>query len=400
MTILYLHQYFVTPSQYGGTRSYEMARRFVNKGHRVVMITSEQNAGYSRGWHQTSEEGIEVHWCRVPYNNAMSFFQRIKSFLQFVIQSASKATEFNADIIFASSTPLTIAIPAIYVKRRKKIPMVFEVRDLWPHVPIAMGILKNPFLKWLAFRLEYYAYKYASHVIVLSEDMKEAIIERYQNPEKITVVPNSCDNDLFASQSGSFLNENKWLSNKKVILYAGTMGQVNGVSYLVDVAAELKLMSDDICILVVGEGREEELVRSRAIKKNVLNSHFFLMKSVPKNKLPDVYQVADIATSVVINNEALWANSANKFFDTLASGTPIAINHGGWQKSVIKKWDAGLVLDVTNPKQAASDLYELLMDSNRLSIMSLNAKKLALDEYDRDLLANKLLTILVHYGTS
>src|SRR5690554_854503 len=132
MKVIYLHQYFNTPEMSGGTRSYEMARRMVAAGHEVHMVTSyrEQDAN-RKGWFLTEEAGINVHWYPVPYSNHMGFVQRIKAFIAFALAARKKSVELDGDIIFATSTPLTIALPAVPASRKKKIPMVFEVRDLW-----------------------------------------------------------------------------------------------------------------------------------------------------------------------------------------------------------------------------------------------------------------------------
>ena len=128
----------------GGTRSYEMARRMVTWGHEVHMITSfrEEGSGKS-GWFTTEEAGIKVHWYPVPYSNHMGFSQRMKAFVAFALAARRKAIALDGDIIFATSTPLTIALPAVPASRKKKIPMVFEVRGLWPEMPIAVGALKK-----------------------------------------------------------------------------------------------------------------------------------------------------------------------------------------------------------------------------------------------------------------
>ena len=145
MRIVYLHQYFVTPAMSGGTRSYEMARRLVERGHEVHMITSDQSAPVGAPcWRESMESGIHVHWTPVEYHNRMSYTRRVMAFIHFAWRAGRKAVTLHGDVIFASSTPLTIALPAVYAARRSRRPMVFEVRDLWPAVPIAMGIIRNP----------------------------------------------------------------------------------------------------------------------------------------------------------------------------------------------------------------------------------------------------------------
>ena len=141
MKVIYLHQYFTTPNMSGGTRSYEMAKRLVAAGHEVHMVTSWVKETDKTDWYEQEVDGIHVHWFPNPYNNKMSFRRRIQMFFRFAFAAMKKISSIKADVIFATSTPLTIAIPGVLGARKQKIPMVFEVRDLWPEVPIAMKIL-------------------------------------------------------------------------------------------------------------------------------------------------------------------------------------------------------------------------------------------------------------------
>ena len=152
MKIIYLHQYFNTPEMPGSTRSYEFSKRLVKMGHEVEMITTYRKPLKTKDWFKTKDKGINIHWLPLNYSNHMNFFNRLKVFFVFAWKSYFKAKKINADIVFASSTPLTIAIPAVIIKKKKNIPMVFEVRDLWPDIPIVMKILKNPILIYLAKR--------------------------------------------------------------------------------------------------------------------------------------------------------------------------------------------------------------------------------------------------------
>jgi hypothetical protein len=180
MRVAYLHQYFREPSESGGTRSYEFARRWVAQGHDVNIVTTEQSRGQAfSGWQVREVEGISVHRLYLPYDNKMSHAERIRAFLKFSLAAGPRAVKIGGDIVFASSTPLTIAIPGIWAARRLGVPMVFEVRDLWPEVPIAMGALNGRIPRHLSRSLEKLAYRHSSAIIALSPGIAEAIS---QNP--------------------------------------------------------------------------------------------------------------------------------------------------------------------------------------------------------------------------
>ena len=142
MKILYIHQYFMTPDDAAGTRSYWIAQELINRGHQVTMLTTSSQI--EKKVEKKNVNGIEVIYLKVPYSQSMGIFARLKSFLSFMLKSTRVAlAQKNTDLIIATSTPLTIGFPALVAKKFKKTPFLFEVRDLWPEVPIQMGGLNN-----------------------------------------------------------------------------------------------------------------------------------------------------------------------------------------------------------------------------------------------------------------
>jgi glycosyltransferase involved in cell wall biosynthesis len=327
----------------------------------------------------------------------MSYRDRIISFMRFAFFSAHKAASLNADVIFATSTPLTIALPAIYASVLKRTPMVFEVRDLWPEIPIAVGALKSPVLIKAAKLLEIAAYRFSRHVVALSPGMKDGIAKTGYPEARITVIPNSCDLDLFDVQKqcgDEFRAKFRWLGNRPLVTYAGTMGFINGVSYMASLAKHVLESDPDIRFLVVGKGKEEQKVKDNAGALGVLNKNFFMIPAIPKREIPYLLSASDITTSFVIDMKELWANSANKFFDSLAAGKPIAINHEGWQADLLRKTGAGLVLDPINIGKSANILIQALNNKAWLEKATLAARKLASDEFSIDIHAKRLETVL------
>ncbi|MGS0706918.1 glycosyltransferase family 4 protein [Acinetobacter sp. ANC 3781] len=399
MKIIYLHQYFNTPTMSGGTRSYEMAKRLVAAGHEVHMITSWVKETSQTDWFNEEIDGIKIHWFPNPYNNKMSFKQRLQAFLRFAYAAMQKVSIIPADIVFATSTPLTIAIPGVLGARKQKIPMIFEVRDLWPEVPIAMGILKKPYQIFLAKKLEKWAYKNSAHVVALSPGMKEGIIAIGYSETQVSVIPNSSDNALFEVDSEDFENfkaRNPWLPKGNVIVYTGTFGMVNDVGVAVDLAKELKRHQSNISILLIGDGLEYDKVYQRAVDENVLDQTLYIRKQVPKTEIPYFLKYAAMASSFAIDLPAIQANSANKFFDALAASKPILINYGGWQKDIIDKNQCGIVAWKKPIKEIVDELEVFLNNKERYDQACKNAKNLALNEFSRDHLAKKLEAILIN----
>jgi len=367
------------------------------------MITSDidvTQGGSRPNWRTTVEAGVTVHWCAVPYQNAMPYGERLKAFGRFAYMSAWRAASLDQDVVLATSTPLTVALPGAYSAFRRHVPMVLEVRDLWPEVPIALGALTGAASHRAAWGLEAWAYRRASHIIALSPDMTADIRRRFPGAQ-VTTIPNSSDIELFddAAAGGLALRAaTPWLGNRPLILYAGTLGQVNGPEYVVRMAAELKRIDPELRIAIVGSGREQTAARQLARELDVLDENLFMLPSVPKREVINFFGACDVSLSTVINVPALSANSPNKVFDAFAAGRPVAINHGGWLEDVITTSGAGVVLPASSPSGAASIMSNFLRDSDGLQKAKKAAGVLGTEQFSRDGLFRQLEKVLYSVG--
>jgi glycosyltransferase involved in cell wall biosynthesis len=397
MRITYIHQYFKTPSMSGGTRSYEFARRLVERGHQVHMVTADPDGERER---VTTEAGIVVHWLPVPYTNAMSYRRRIVAFLGFVGRSAVVAGRLHHDLVLATSTPLTVAIPGAWAALRRRVPMVLEVRDVWPQLPIALGVLRSPVSRWAARRLESWAYRRSAHVIALSPGMAASIRRRFPGVA-VTVVPNSCDRALFAGagRAGAALRQRTpWLGDRSLVLYAGTLGPANGVDYLVRMAAALAVTAPDVRIAILGDGRMRDGIRDLAAGLGVLGRNLFMPGTVSKADVVAWYGACDLAACVFVDVPELGDNSPNKVFDAFAAGRPVAVNHGGWLSDLIAETGAGLVLPAGDPAAAAAAVAAFVGDRVACRAAGTAASALARDRFDRDLLFEDFERVLSAAG--
>lgn len=398
MRITYLHQYFKTPSMSGGTRSFEMARRLVAWGHQVTIVTSDTASDGSQEWRVTKEHEIEVHWLPVPYSNHMGTRARIEAFFRFAYHAARRAASIPADIVLATSTPLTIALPGVYASRRQRVPMVFEVRDLWPDIPVELGALRNPAAIAAARWLERVAYRSSKHVVALSPGMKDGVVRAGYPADQVTIIPNSSDIELFGPQNADparFLSEKPELAARPLVLYPGTIGFVNGVEYLVDVARHALAIEPAIAFAVVGDGKRRDAVRAHARKCGVLDVNFFMYPPVAKDEVPHAFAAADIICSLAIDFPSLRANSANKFFDAMAARKPVAVNYLGWQAELIAEEGVGVTLPPNAPEHAATVLIKALDDRAWLARAGEGAGAVAEARFSREMLARRLERVLV-----
>ena len=397
MRIVYIHQYYCNPQMAGGIRSYEQARRLVARGHSVDVITTDITPGARElGWRVTDDDGVTVHWFRVPYSNHMSYARRLRAFAEFMVLAGTRAARLRADLVFATSTPLTVAVPGVIAAKLRRVPFVFEVRDLWPEVPIEMGALRNPLARRLAGGLANFAYRNAAEVVALSPGMAAGVTARRPGTPT-TVIPNAADLDLFAvrpEQVREFRAAHDWLGDRPLIVYTGALGAVNGVEYLVHAARRMRQLDPDIRVLIVGHGKEWDSTRRLAAEYGLLGEVVHMWEKVPKSQLPVILGAATMSSSFVRPVPGLWNNSANKFFDALAASRPIVINYGGWQADLLRETGAGLVLDPVNTDEAAGQLVRHLRDELWLKRAREAAHRLAVEQFSRDLLFERFEQVL------
>ena len=399
MRIIYIHQYFNTPDMPGSTRSFDLSKRLVENGHKVYMITSKRDEYQKERYGWTKEDGIDIYWIPVSYSNKMSFLRRIFSFLSFSLKCIKICLSINADVIYATSTPLTISIPAIIYSKLKTKPMVFEVRDLWPELPIAIGALKSPFTKFLALWLENISYTNSKKIVALSNGMKEGIISKGYPVNRINVITNLSNTNAYKG-----LNNNKnfevkidnynWDALDKLVIYTGAFGHVNDVSYLINIANILKIKNKRVKFIIAGEGVESNNLNSMASELDVLDKSVFIINPLEKSKIPKLYSRASVVTSLFINIKELWNNSANKFFDGLAAGKPIMINYTGWQRNVLEQNNAGFYVPYNDPPRGAEILNNIISDEKIQKNMSNAAKTLAEKYFSIDIQYPKFEKIL------
>lgn len=399
MRVLYIDQYFSTREGISGTRSYEFARRMVKDGHRVTVITSASR--YSSLYPQKkfirhlNIEGINVWSVRIQYSQLMGFFRRGWSFVSFMIVATVLGIfQKRHDVVFATSTPLSVGFPGMMISLTRGTPFVFEVRDLWPRAPIELGIIQNQFAIFLLKKFEYALYKHAKKIIALSPGMEEGIIDSGIDPQKVVVIPNACDFDLFDDlPSKNAIRKELGFGDEFIAVYAGTVGIANDLKYLVDVVSHLeKKTKKPFRFLVIGEGNDLGNVKSHARDRCVERIHF--LGPVARNKVVKYIAASDMGITIFKNIPVLSTNSPNKFFDYIAAGIPCAVNTSGWTAEEIKKAGAGLLLPPDNTQKAAEKILDVIDHPTQIKIMSKKVKKLGARKFTRKQLGQKLVQTL------
>lgn len=397
MHVLYIHQYFATLDSGTGTRSYEFARRLVAKGHVVTVLTGPTHltafVPNDAGWvYRFQHEGIAVVVANVSYHQSMSYFRRVASFGLFALLSAWLALRVpRPNVTYASSTPLTVALPALVAKWFRWVPYVFEVRDIWPAVPVGIGVLRNRVVIWCLRRLERRAYLGARHVVALSPGMADEVHRSIGSRRPCSVITNCADTRFFESADREAIRHRHGWENACVLLHAGAMGKVNGLDAVLRAADALR-DEPSARFALVGEGRERARLEADARSRGLSNVVF--MDSQPKRDMPGLFAAADICLMVVAPHPVLEHNSANKFFDALAAGKPVVLNYGGWQREVLEATGAGVGSAMGDDAAFTAQLRSLIRDAARREAMGGHARRLARERFDRDRAADDLERIL------
>ena len=398
MRIAYLHQYFVTPEQGGGTRSYEFARRWVKSGHavHVLRIGSPESPGH-RGWTVTEVDGITVHTLGLAYSNKMSVPRRLAAFGGYATAASGRARNLQPDAIYATSTPLTVAIPALVASVGHGAPYVFEVRDQWPDVPIAMGYLRNPALRWSAVYLESLAYRNATHIVALAPGMKEDIEKKGIQGQAISVIPQGCDVDIFRGVSDEAVRrENPWLGEGPVFLYAGAIGPANGLEYLIEVSVAMRHVLPLAQFVVLGDGKERLPIEALARAKGLLGHSVHFLGPKDKRQVAAWMAASDATVALLAGPRVLWKDAVqNKFFDSIAAERPIATNRDCWQAKVAVEAGIGVMLDPQDPEAGARKLADMVGDTEFMARVPQNCRELAASRFNRDVQAEQALQLLI-----
>lgn len=393
MKVLYIHQYFVTPSEPGGTRSYWISQELLRRGHHVTMVT-----GCNKNHSLPSREdidGIDVVYVKNQYSNYMGAGQRILSFVKFVFRAINAARkEKDVDIVFATSTPLTVGAIAIWLKWTKGWKYVFEVRDLWPEGLIQEGIT-NPVVVWALRLLERWSYEKSEHVISLSPGMEEGVLKVGTPKEKSTMVPNMSKPDKFYPHEPNLniINEFGIDMNKFNLIHFGAMGFDNHLEYIVEAAHLAQEQGyDDLNFIFLGDGSTKPAMEELAKKYNLKNVQF-----LGNHKMAVVSEIVNCCDASIVsfqNIPILATNSPNKLFDSLSAGKPIIVNSAGWTKDLVEKENCGFYVHADFPQQLVDKINEVKNNKELLDAWGKKSRELSLSTFDKKILSAKVADVL------
>jgi glycosyltransferase involved in cell wall biosynthesis len=397
MKILLINQSAVSLDEPGHTGHLEMAKYLRDRGHDMVIVAGDSN--YQTGLRTVNQKGVFVEQ-RIEGVSILraysaetlhrSYFWRAISFASFTFSSVWAALQVkDVDLVMGTTPQIFQAVSAWFVAFVRRKPFFLEVRDLWPEFAISMGIIKNPVIIRLSYRLERFLYARATHILVNSPAYKEYIVGKGVPARKITFIAYGSDINMFnPGIDGSSVRERLGLNNKFMVLYAGTIGQAHDL-YTVLRAAKRLSHDSHIQFVFFGDGKERPNLEGEAQRLGLQNVLFAGV--CPKKEIPTVIASADACLAILQNLKMFRTTYPNKVFDYMASARPTVLVIDGVVREVIEASNGGVFVEPGNDELLANAILTLSRDPQRVKQMGENARAYLVENLDR---RNKLAETL------
>lgn len=395
MRIVYIHQYFKTPADPGSTRSYFISLELIRAGHSVTVIGARKE-GQREAVVRKTIDGIEVISIANPYSGKMSIRERARSFGRFMVRATEQLfRQRDVDLVIATSTPLTVGVPALLYNKILGVPYLFEVRDLWPEFPIQMGALRDPLLRGAALSLERQLYHNAWHIVALSPGMVEGVVRVSGRSDNVTMIPNMAKIDRFWRREKDLrLQQELGLREDTFkVIHFGAMGIANGLEYILDAASILRREGvTGVEFLFLGDGAVTDDLKRRTRDEHLDSVHFY--GRVPMDQTSEIVNLCDMSVVPFRNLPILATNSPNKLFDSLSAGIPVVVNSEGWTKDLVERYECGAFVHPDRPGELARTIQRWMEDEERVALMGNNARKLAENQYDKSILCKQFAEVV------
>jgi glycosyltransferase involved in cell wall biosynthesis len=399
MHILIIHQAFASIKEGGGTRHHEFARYLVERGHQVTIITSP--ISYLTGESKThqkklkvieqAEPGITIIRSYVYPALHKSFVHRVINFLSFMVSSFLAGLSVReVDLVWGTSPPIFQSGSAWMVSKFKRVPFLFEVRDLWPAFAIEMGVLTNPLLIKPAQWFEKLMYRKANRVIVNSPGYVNHVSDL--GAKRVELVPNGGEPGMFAKNAdGSTFRAAHHLENKFIVLYAGAHGMANDLDIIIQAADQIR-ENENIHFVFIGDGKEKQNLIKHAQDLDLENVTF--LPTCPKEEIANVISAADICTAILQPIPLFKTTFPNKVFDYMVAEKPVLLAIDGVIRQVVEEANAGVFVAPGHPDIMAKTILELSKSPDKLKQMGKSGREFIIKHYNRRDIANTLAMII------
>lgn len=403
MHILFLTDNFPPEVNAPASRTFEHCREWVARGAKVTVITCAPNFpkgkvfnGYENRLRQSEVmDGIRVIrvWTYITANEG--FTKRVLDYVSFMLTGTVAALFVrNVDVVVGTSPQFFTACAAWMVGKLKRVPWVFELRDIWPESIKAVGAMQDSLAIRVLERIELFLYRHASRIVAVTHAFKDSLIRRGIDGSKIDVITNGVDLSNFSPlPKDADLSAELGLNGCFVAGYIGTHGLAHGLETLLAAAQTLQQVpgAEDIRILFLGDGaKKAELVES-ARNRGVRNVLF--VASVPKDQVPRYWSLLDVSIIHLRKTDLFTSVIPSKLFECMGMGIPVLHGVAGESAVIVQTEQVGEVFESDNAQQLVDALLKLRADETRFKSYQANGLSAA-KRYDRKQLATKMHGIL------
>jgi len=403
MRILLIHQYFLEENDSGGSRFNELTKHWSEMGHQITVIcgmmhysSAMKRPEYKGRYFVEKQHGaVRVLRCHVSESYNLNFLGRLWAYFSFVLSSLLGGlfkVSGKFDLILVTSPPLFVGISALIISRIKRIPYVFEVRDLWPESAIDTGVVKNKIIIHLSYTLERFLYRHARLINVLTPAFRTTLIEKKNvTPGKIIFIPNAADftlsDQLLHHFDSSQFRKESGNDDRFVITYVGAHGVANHLVQLLD-AAEL-LRDTNVLFQMIGEGMLKKELIAETNERQLKNIRF--IDPVPKAEVFKYILASDMGASVLKKVDTFKTIYSNKTFDYMACCIPVLLLIDGVSRELVEQADCGIYAEPENPVEVATKIRQCMDNPARLKEQGKNGYRFAKAHFDRTVLAQKYI---------
>ena len=378
----------------------DFAEEFVKRGHEVTALTAVPDYPYGKfydgyGFIKKAREthnGVKIYRAPLIPRGSGSNIQLALNYMSYVLGAIFTSLfllKNKLDIIFVfEPSPITVGIPAIFIKKIKKIPLCFWVLDLWPESVVSAGNLeKTSFVPKVLNPIVKFIYKHSDKILVSSNGFIDSIQEKDVSRDKIEFFPQWAEPLFKPIKSSEYLLGDIPKDSFK-IMFAGNIGEAQDFPSILEAAQQLK-DEKDIHWVILGGGRREEWVKTK-IKEYGLEDCFHLLGSFPLEKMPDFYANADVMLFSLKNEFIFSITIPAKVQTYLACGKPILAMVNGEGGQVVIDANAGLTCSAESPKELVENILEMKkMSADEITALGVNARRYYEENFERSYLFNK-----------
>jgi glycosyltransferase involved in cell wall biosynthesis len=406
MNILLIHQYFLEDDDAGGSRWNEITKTWVSQGAQVTVLAGmmhangkEKRSEYKGKLYKKKLQGEVAVWrCHVSEAYNKNFLGRLWGYFSFMFSclwAGLFKVKGNFDVVIVTSPPLFVGFSGYCISRFKSIPLVFEIRDLWPESAIDTGVLRSKPIIKLAFWFERFIYRKAKLINVLTPAFRNALVEKKNVPaDKVIFIPNAADFSLSDSLLENFdrqlFRSKNDLHDHFVITYVGAHGVANHLQQVLDAG---KLLEDtNVLFLMIGQGMEKEKLKKMAKERQIKNVRF--LDPVPKQEVFKYIISSDMGMSVLKKVDTFKTVYSNKTFDYMACKKPILMAIDGVSRDLVEQAVAGSYIEPENAEEFNRVIRMYINNQGRIVEEGVNGYHFAKENFDRTQLAEKYLALI------